>query len=269
MANQSKRAVVLAGGSFSASSWEIGLLAGLASAGVDLRASDLFIGTSAGARVALLLAAGMDLNEAYEQQLKPLPRLPPSPDTRLAEHPPGVRRGEGSRWQVGRDLEALRHHCSQARCQRPRGPAKSNGRTTAPSNLAIEARGDRGGQCGDRCAARVRWQQRGECGRCGRCHDRLLWLGPRMDRRTSLFRRRIPLEQQRRPRVRIRRGDCPLASSTSWSVGSHSSRRERRHAESFGCACHPHSTRQGFRRGHRLGKSWKSDGPCADGPGRL
>jgi NTE family protein len=79
MANQTRRAVVLAGGSFSASSWEVGLLAGLASVGVDLRDSDLFIGTSAGARVALLLAAGTDLNEAFEQQLKPLPKLPPPP----------------------------------------------------------------------------------------------------------------------------------------------------------------------------------------------
>ena len=82
MANQTNRAVVLAGGSFSASSWEIGLLAGLASSGVDLRDSGLFIGTSAGARVALLMAAGTDLNEAFEQQLKPLSNLPspPTPD---------------------------------------------------------------------------------------------------------------------------------------------------------------------------------------------
>jgi len=82
MGNATRRALVLAGGSFAASSWEIGLLAGMASAGVDLRDSDLFIGTSAGARVALHLANGTDLNELFEQQFKPIPNLPspPPPD---------------------------------------------------------------------------------------------------------------------------------------------------------------------------------------------
>src|SRR3954467_8535950 len=77
-----RRAVVLGGGSFAASAWESGLLAGMASAGVDLRDSDLFIGTSAGARVALPLANGTDLNELFEQQFKPIPNLPspPPPD---------------------------------------------------------------------------------------------------------------------------------------------------------------------------------------------
>ena len=79
MANQTKRALVLAGGSFAASAWEIGVLAGMASAGVDLRDSDLFIGTSAGARVALHLATGADLKEVFEQQFKPIPNLPSPP----------------------------------------------------------------------------------------------------------------------------------------------------------------------------------------------
>jgi NTE family protein len=71
-----RRALVLAGGSFAASAWEIGLLAGMASTGVDLRDSALFIGTSAGARVALHLANGTDLNALFEQQFKPIPNLP-------------------------------------------------------------------------------------------------------------------------------------------------------------------------------------------------
>lgn len=73
------RALALAGGSFAASAWEIGLLAGLASAGVDLRDSDLFIGTSAGARVALYLALGTNLDELYEQQSAPILSLPRPP----------------------------------------------------------------------------------------------------------------------------------------------------------------------------------------------
>ena len=64
--------MVLAGGSFSASAWETGLVAGLASAGIDLRNSDLFIGTSAGARVALNLAAGLDLERLFAQQFEPV-----------------------------------------------------------------------------------------------------------------------------------------------------------------------------------------------------
>lgn len=79
MENTTRRAVVLAGGSFAASAWEIGLLAGMASAGVDLRDSDLFIGTSAGARVALHLANGTDLHELFEQQFEPIPNLPSPP----------------------------------------------------------------------------------------------------------------------------------------------------------------------------------------------
>ena len=79
MGDATRRALVLAGGSFAASSWEIGLLAGMASAGVDLRDSDLFIGTSAGARVALHLANGADLNELFEQQFTPIPSLPRAP----------------------------------------------------------------------------------------------------------------------------------------------------------------------------------------------
>ncbi|MBS2028539.1 MAG: patatin-like phospholipase family protein [Deltaproteobacteria bacterium] len=71
--------MVLAGGSFAASAWEVGVLAGLASAGVDLRDSDLFIGTSAGARVALHLAVGTDLEALFQQQSETIRGLPSAP----------------------------------------------------------------------------------------------------------------------------------------------------------------------------------------------
>lgn len=74
-----ERAVVLGGGSFAASSWEIGVLAGMASVGLDLRDADPFIGTSAGARVALHLAVGTRLEDLFEEQLAPIRNLPPSP----------------------------------------------------------------------------------------------------------------------------------------------------------------------------------------------
>lgn len=47
-------------------------MAGLAEAGLDLRNDDSFLGTSAGARVALHLASGSDLDQLFEQQSKPV-----------------------------------------------------------------------------------------------------------------------------------------------------------------------------------------------------
>lgn len=73
------RAVVLAGGSFAASAWESGLVAGLAATGLDLRQSELFIGTSAGARVALQLANGTEPKQLFEQQKVPLGGAPGGP----------------------------------------------------------------------------------------------------------------------------------------------------------------------------------------------
>lgn len=103
MGKPTRRAVVLAGGSFAASAWEIGLLAGLASAGVDLRDSDLFIGTSAGGRVALHLANGTDLHALLEQQFTPIPNLPsaPPPDW------PTIRRECAEAKAAGGSLDAI------------------------------------------------------------------------------------------------------------------------------------------------------------------
>lgn len=50
------RALVLGGGGSAGNAWEIGLLAGLLAAGLDVTAPDLTIGTSAGATVAAQLA---------------------------------------------------------------------------------------------------------------------------------------------------------------------------------------------------------------------
>ena len=63
-----QRALVLAGGGYVASSWEIGVVAGLADAGLDVRDADLFIGTSAGARVALDLTSGRSLDEIHRHR---------------------------------------------------------------------------------------------------------------------------------------------------------------------------------------------------------
>ena len=56
------RALVLGGGGVTGIAWEIGVLAGLASSGVDLRKADAVIGTSAGAFVGVAVACGYDLD---------------------------------------------------------------------------------------------------------------------------------------------------------------------------------------------------------------
>ncbi len=64
------RALVLGGGGFTGIAWELGVLAGLAEAGVDLSTADLLIGTSAGSVVGSLLATEPSLGERYQTQLE-------------------------------------------------------------------------------------------------------------------------------------------------------------------------------------------------------
>lgn len=80
-----RRALVLAGGGYAASAWEIGLVAGMADAGLDVRNADIFVGTSAGARVALNLASQMTLDEIFQRRIGP---------TQPAEPPPTVDWGQ-------------------------------------------------------------------------------------------------------------------------------------------------------------------------------
>ncbi len=66
-----RRALVLGGGGYAASAWEIGLITGMFEAGFDVRNADLFVGTSAGARVALHLASGVALEELFLGRVRP------------------------------------------------------------------------------------------------------------------------------------------------------------------------------------------------------
>jgi len=68
-----RRALVLAGGGYAASAWEIGLITGMADAGLDVRNADLFVGTSSGSRVALHLASGVAHEDAFQRRLQPGP----------------------------------------------------------------------------------------------------------------------------------------------------------------------------------------------------
>src|SRR5690349_7515790 len=66
-----RTALVLGGGGITGIAWEIGMLAGLADAGVDLTGADLVVGTSAGSVVGAQVACGGDLGMLFERQLQP------------------------------------------------------------------------------------------------------------------------------------------------------------------------------------------------------
>lgn len=64
------RALVLGGGGVTGLAWEIGLLAGLQEAGVDLTTADVVIGTSAGSVVGTQILSDVPLEELYARQLR-------------------------------------------------------------------------------------------------------------------------------------------------------------------------------------------------------
>ena len=66
-----RTALVLGGGGITGIAWEIGVLAGLAEAGVDLGGADLVVGTSAGSVVGAQLTSGADLEALFARQLEP------------------------------------------------------------------------------------------------------------------------------------------------------------------------------------------------------
>jgi NTE family protein len=65
------RALVLGGGGVAGIGWELGILAGLAEAGIDLTSAERLIGTSAGSAVAAQVTSGFPLQGLYERQLSP------------------------------------------------------------------------------------------------------------------------------------------------------------------------------------------------------
>ncbi len=76
--NSTKRALVLAGGGAAGNAWELGLIAGLAGGGVDVTASDLIIGTSAGSTVAAQITSGKPPAELYAAILAEVPQPRPA-----------------------------------------------------------------------------------------------------------------------------------------------------------------------------------------------
>ncbi len=65
-------ALVLGNGGIAGIGWQIGMITGLAEAGVDLRTADLVIGTSAGAVVGAQIRSKLSTEELYKRQLERL-----------------------------------------------------------------------------------------------------------------------------------------------------------------------------------------------------
>ncbi|WP_027346277.1 patatin-like phospholipase family protein [Hamadaea tsunoensis] len=71
-----RRALVCAGGGAAGNAWELGLIAGLGDAGVDLTEADLIIGTSAGSTVAAQITSGTRAADLYAAILAETPPPP-------------------------------------------------------------------------------------------------------------------------------------------------------------------------------------------------
>jgi NTE family protein len=70
----SERALVLAGGGAAGNAWELGLIAGLSAARVDVIEADLIIGTSAGSTVAAQITSGTRPADLYAAILAEVPQ---------------------------------------------------------------------------------------------------------------------------------------------------------------------------------------------------
>jgi NTE family protein len=80
-------ALVLGGGGAAGNAWEIGVIAGLAAAGIDMtEAADLVVGTSAGATAAAQVRSGIPAAELLTSVLSP----PTQPVAQNRERPPAL-----------------------------------------------------------------------------------------------------------------------------------------------------------------------------------
>ncbi|MCY7402335.1 MAG: patatin-like phospholipase family protein [Nocardioides sp.] len=71
MDERESTALVLGGGGITGIAWELGILTGLARAGLDLTDADVVVGTSAGSVVGAQITSGVSLEDLYAVQLEP------------------------------------------------------------------------------------------------------------------------------------------------------------------------------------------------------
>lgn len=99
--NPARRALVLGGGGSTGNAWLIGVLAGLADAGVDVTTADRVIGTSAGATAGAQLAGAAPAT-LLDAILSTTPQTPPPSPAQRGERSSGPARGA-----VGDQLERM------------------------------------------------------------------------------------------------------------------------------------------------------------------
>src|ERR1700733_9441504 len=83
-----ERALVLGGGGSAGNAWEIGVIAGLFDAGLDVTKADLIIGTSAGSTAAAQITSATQPPELLADILA---AAPPPPSSASAPRPPDLR----------------------------------------------------------------------------------------------------------------------------------------------------------------------------------
>ncbi len=108
-----RTALVLGGGGITGIAWELGILKGLADAGVDLSQADLVVGTSAGSVVGAQLTAGRPLEELYATQLAPSDKVIGAQLSRLTLLrlvPPMLLPGSGRRKRARVGALSMRAH---------------------------------------------------------------------------------------------------------------------------------------------------------------
>ena len=66
-----RHALVLGAGGHAAIAWELGVLAGMADAGIDICDADVIVGTSAGSLVGVQITSDLTLEELYQRQTDP------------------------------------------------------------------------------------------------------------------------------------------------------------------------------------------------------
>ncbi|WP_323102214.1 patatin-like phospholipase family protein [Intrasporangium sp. YIM S08009] len=76
-AGPDQRALVLAGGGAAGNAWELGVIAGLHDAGLDVTRADVIIGTSAGSTVAAQITGGTSPADLYASILREVPPTRP------------------------------------------------------------------------------------------------------------------------------------------------------------------------------------------------
>jgi NTE family protein len=84
-----RRALVLGAGGHAAIAWEVGIVAGLADVGIDVRDAETVVGTSAGSLVGAQITSGLSLEELFHRQV--------DPDLQTKESPPLI---DFARWRA-------------------------------------------------------------------------------------------------------------------------------------------------------------------------